>query len=201
MSPSFERCGRRMCTRHARRWQVFGGERMGLGRCSRHSALSGLPAEQLAFQIVVGASARRRRERLPSLQGFAHTLRNTGHPELALDYRRIHRMLTDLATTMGRGGPRAAIDAMSEMRQPWDRQLTGTAAAAQDGKRLVDDLKRIVLAEDPRYGATLAAALTLAGHKPAVVRDGQVTRRAKLFVNVPENLRGLFIGAGGARKR
>ena len=34
-----------------------------------------------------------------------------------------------------------------------------------------------------------------------MVRDGQVTRRAKLFVNVPENLRGLFIGAGGARKR
>src|SRR5207237_6982258 len=103
--------------------------------------------------------------------------------------------------TMGRGGPRSAIDAMSEMRQPWDRQLTGTAAAAQDGGRLVDDLRRIVLAEDPRYGATLAAALTLAEYKPAVVRDGQVTRRAKLFVHVPENLRGLFMGRGGARKR
>ena len=82
VSRTMEPCGRRMCTRHARRWQVFGGERLGLGRCTAHSRLTGLP-EEIVFQIVVGASIRRRPERLPSLAGFGHSLRLTGHLQLS----------------------------------------------------------------------------------------------------------------------
>ncbi|WIV57786.1 hypothetical protein [Amycolatopsis nalaikhensis] len=198
-SPAYELCRVRMCTRHARRWQVFGGERMGLGRCSRHAGLGDLSAEQLMFQIVVGASARRRRQRLPSLQGIAHTLRNGGHAQLALDYRKIHSMLGHLAGTLGRGGPRAAIEAMAEMQRPWDRQLQDTGAAAQEGLQLVEKLKQLVLAEDRKFGQAIAAALSLAEFKPAVMRSGRPT--PVLFVNLADDLRGLFIGKGGIRKK
>ena len=201
ISPTFKPSGCRAVTRHAHPLQLICREPQGVGPGSGHARVNELPPEQLVFQIVVGATARRRRERLPSLQGFAHTLRNTGHQQLALDYQGIRRTLANVAAAMGSASPKSAIDSMREMQPVWDKQLTSTAIAADDGRRLVDDLKRIVLAEDPRYGTALAAALTLAAYKPAVVRNGQVTRQARLFVNVPENLRGLFIGAGGARKR
>lgn len=201
ISASHDGCARRMCTRHARRWQVFGAERLGLGRCAQHVTLAGLVPDQLLFQIVLGACARHRRERLPSLQAFAHTLRNCEHRELALDYRRIHQLLGDLASRLDQRGPQSARDAMAEMRSPWDRQLQNVATASQDGERLIAKLKTIILAEDPRHGAAITSALSLAEYKPPITRDGVVQRQAKLFVNVPENLRGLFIGPNGSRIR
>lgn len=199
ISLSFEPCGRRMCSLHARRWQVFGGERLGLGRCSRHEVVAGMPPNQLLFQIVTGATVRGRRERLPSLPGLAHTLRNTGHPDLALDYRAIHQLLTGLARTLDQSGRRSAASAMRDMQPLWDKQLASAGQAAQDGARLLADLKRIITVEMPRHGEALTGLIRLAEYKPAVFHDGQLARPARLFVHVPEDMRGLFIGKGGER--
>lgn len=199
ISASFEPCGRRLCTMHARRWQVFGGERLGLGRCSHHEVVTGIPPKQLLFQIVTGATARRRQERLPSLPGFAHTLRNTGHPDLALDYQAIHQLLSGLAMDLDRSGHHTIAIAMRNVQPLWDKQLASAEQAAQDGNRLIEELKRILTAELPRHGDALARVVRLAEYKPAVFRDGQLARAAKLFVHVPNDMRGLFIGRNRER--
>ncbi|ONI89693.1 hypothetical protein ALI22I_14420 [Saccharothrix sp. ALI-22-I] len=195
VSRDLRRCDHRICTRHARRWQVFGGERMGLGRCEQHGGMRGVSPDELMFQIVVGAAARKRKERLPSLQGFAHNLRNSGHRDLALDYDRIHRLLGVLGREVARD--RSASNAMSEMRPVWDRQLAALATTSQEGMRLVERLKRLVIANDRQFGADIAAGIELAEYKPPLQRDGGVGRPARLFVKVPEHLRGRFIGPGG----
>jgi hypothetical protein len=87
------------------------------------------------------------------------------------------------------------------MRPDWDRQLCGAGKAVQEGERLIADLRRIIRAELPRHGVILAQAISLAEYKPAVVRDGNIVRPAKLFVHVPDDMRKHFIGAGGTRVR
>ena len=117
-----EPCGRRMCTRHARRWQVFGGERLGLGRCSAHSRLTELPPEEIVFQIVVGASIRKRAERLPSLAGFGHSLRLTDHLQLSVDYPAIFKMLTSLDNSISRSNAVPANSPLVRVRAAQKRR-------------------------------------------------------------------------------
>lgn len=207
VSRAMESCGRRMCTRHARRWQVFGGERLGLGRCSAHSRLTGLPPQEIVFQIVVGASSRRRAERLPSLPGFGHSLRLTGHLEMSVDYRAIFKMLTSLGESMSRrdavpaGSTPERVRAAAEKALPdWKRQLERTGADNEEGQRLLARLRQIVQQLLPRDGHAIASAITLAEYKPP--RPGsQPPVPGRLFVIVPEDYRGLFIGSGGSRRQ
>jgi len=217
MDGAFQACGQRMCTKHAWRWQVFGGERLGLGRCAMHANVTRLPPRELIFQIIAGASARRHLERLPSLQGFAHAIRRANHDELALDYRGIMRMLTDAQTgltnpaTLGperddrrgwrSGAQEAAIRAMREMRPAWDRQLADTAGAAVEGERLMAKLRQVVQSEIPYHGQEIAAAVRLAEYRPAIIRNGQQVRQPLLFVHVPEHMRGRFIGTQGRNRQ
>lgn len=194
VSRSFHQCTQRMCTKHAMRWQVFGGERMGLGQCAGHAALAGLAPDELMFRIIAGATSRRRSERLPSLQGFAHNLRITGHQELAIDYPRIHRLLAAEANAVR--GNRMAATAFDRTRPEWDRQLAAVAQTAQEGERLVEQLKTLVISSNPGFGQEVAAAIELAEYKSASSRGGN-TRPAMLFVKVPDHLRGRFIGSKG----
>lgn len=217
MNDVFQACGRRMCAIHARRWQVFGGERLGLGRCSAHANVTQLPSQELIFQIVAGASARRHRERLPSLQGFAHSLRRAGYGDLALDYEGIMRMLMNVQRGLGTAAPgrpetlarrggrvdarEAAARAVQDMQPNWNRQLEESGAAAQEGERLMARLKQVIQADIPYHGQEIAAAIRLAEYRPAIVRNGQQVRGALLFVHVPDHMRGRFIGMQGRNRR
>jgi hypothetical protein len=177
-----------MCTRHASRWQVFGGERVGLGRCAEHSQVLGLSPEELFFQITAGAALRKRRERLPSLYGFAHNLRGVHQDERALDYPWIHRMLA--ASTRRAQGDATVLAAMAEANPLWDKQLAAITEAAVQGRRLVEQLRGLL-------PPALAATIAYADYRPPALRGG-ATRRALLFVRVPEHQRGQFIGPKGA---
>ncbi|MEV2224516.1 KH domain-containing protein [Nocardia vinacea] len=187
----FRQCEKRMCTRHAKRWQVFGGERMGLGQCARHSEVVGLTADEVMFRIIAGASGRRRQERLPSLQGFAHTLRKCRHEDLAIDYPRIHRLLGAEGNAVREN--RQAATAYDRARPDWDRQLATISGDSAEGARLVERLKALV---NSRSGHEVAAAIELAEYKAASTRSGNA-RPAMLFVKVPQHVRGLFIGSRG----
>ncbi|MFE2996155.1 KH domain-containing protein [Nocardia sp. NPDC059246] len=194
VSRSFSQCSLRMCTRHATRWQVFGGERMGLGLCAIHSRVRGLPPDELIFRIIAGASGRRWRERLPSLQGFAHTLRNCGHLNLAIDYPGIQRLLE--AEGHAVRGNKASANAFDRARAEWKRQAEAVAQTSLEGERLVKRLRELVVENNPRFGPEIAEVIELAEFKAASIRDGKV-RAAMLFVKVPEHLRGHFIGTRG----
>ncbi|MER7246998.1 hypothetical protein [Kribbella sp. NPDC000426] len=176
------------------RWQVFGGERIGLGQCTDHADLRGLQPSELLFRIIGGASNRWPRERMPSLQGFAHALRNSGHTTLAINYTEISRLLDAEAPTMQKN--KAAGIAFSRAQADWKRQLGMVAARSEEGAQLVERLKALVVANSPRFGEEIAASLELAEYKAAIDRAGK-TRPALLFVKVPEHLRGRFIGTGG----
>jgi hypothetical protein len=199
-SRAFQACGQRACALHAWRWQVFGGERLGLGRCSAHADVTRVPPDELIFQIVAGAAARRRRERLPSLYGFAHTLRRAGQPDLALAYKRVMGMLKRLAADLDSTvSGRASADLIRKTWPTWEQQLKDIETAAIEGDRLVTRLKQVVRSEVPRHGPTLAAAISLAEYRPARVRSG--ARRALLFVHVPPGKHELFTGTDDRHRR
>jgi hypothetical protein len=191
-------CGTPMCTRHAQRWQVFGGERLGLARCTTHQDLVRLSADEVIRQIVAGAAVRKPPERAPTLPGFAHSLRRCGHAELALRYRDVFSKLTALGGD--RGGDNRIARAVAAATPGWQRQLKQTATASEDGMRLVERLRELIRADDPRYGHTLAEAISLAEYKAART-VGDTERKAMLFIHLPEELRGQLIGQGGSRIR
>ncbi|MFG2819840.1 KH domain-containing protein [Kitasatospora sp. NPDC048365] len=185
-------CGRQACTRHARRWQVFGAERVGLGLCRAHSAVVGLPADRLLHQICVGAT-RKPGVRMPSLQAFGHNLRNCGHRELAVDYRAIRGVLDGLR---GRVGP-----AMERATAGWDRELGELRGRAAEGEQILLALQQLLLRQDPRWGAEIAAGLRLQEFKAARTGGPGGGRPALLWVHLPADLQGRFIGPQGSRIR
>ena len=185
-------CGRRMCSRHGSRWQVFGGERLGLGRCPAHVQVRGLPASEVLRQIVAGAG-RRRSERLPSLRGFAFNLRVCMHRALAVDYDRI---VTELAAASDRmTTDRDVADALAKAWPRWRQEHHDIRVANAHGEELVALLRTMVLQHDPRYGPEIAASVQLAEYNPAVARADR-SRRALLYVRLPEHLRGRLKGKG-----
>jgi hypothetical protein len=207
-------CGVRMCALHLNRWQVFGVERLGLALCRNHGGdLVRLAPEVLLRRIVVGtyrrATGRRDAEPLPSLQAFAHTLRNQRHHDKALDYAWIHRTLMAMRTgspdrlaTMlaGRdtGGDPAADTAGkgrdTAFRQPkrgWQAELRELRRGADAGGQLVERLRALARERFGRDGERLATALRLAEYKEPRVINGE-QRPGLLFVRVPPELQQLF---------
>ncbi|MFG2693184.1 KH domain-containing protein [Kitasatospora sp. NPDC051984] len=185
-------CDRQACTRHARRWQVFGAERVGLGLCRAHSTVAGLPADRLLYQICAGA-VRKPGVRVPSLQAFAHNLRNCGHRELAADYRAIRAALDRVRGGVGPAFDRAAAD--------WDRELGTLAGRAVEGEQLLRALQQLLRQQDPRWGAEIAAGLRLQEFKAARTGGPGGGRPALLWVYLPQELQGRFIGPQGSRIR
>ncbi|MFC8043920.1 hypothetical protein [Nocardia sp. NPDC057353] len=192
-SAEYRQCDTRMCTRHALRWQVYGGERMGLAQCGPHSRINGLSGEEIVARIIVGTAARRNRERMPSLRGFGHTLRRY-RPEFVSDFTRLHRVLCSQSD--GLRGHKRFASALGRARADWDNQLGVITRGNEQGERLVGRLRELVVGQVPRGGAEIAAALTMADYNPPADHRGR-SRRGILFIHLPEQYRGLFIGAQG----
>ncbi len=191
-------CGRQACTRHARRWQVFGSERLGLGLCRAHSHVKAVPVEGVLRQICGGA-ARRPGVRMPSLGAFSHNLRNCDHRELALDHREIRARLARLEEELLRSGPPDVARAVARAGGDWDRELGRLRGNSDQGGQLLERLRGLVRRQDPRWGEPIAAALRLAEFKPARTGGAGQDRPAVLWIHLPEELRGPFIGPQGSR--
>jgi hypothetical protein len=187
-------CGRRACTRHARRWQVYGAERMGLGLCRDHLQVQGMSLDHALFMIVVASASRRPAMRPPSLAGFGHNLRNIGHREIAVDYRAMLTRLRRVHAEAAHQGVR--LKDADEQERRWEKEVgteDGRNAAAE---QIVERLRTLVVQRDRRYGSAIAASLRPVQYKPPVDRPGQPVRNGLLFVDVAEDLRGLFAGKG-----
>ncbi|MGY1762416.1 KH domain-containing protein [Geodermatophilus sp. SYSU D00779] len=210
-------CGRRICSMHAKRWQIYGGEALGLAVCSRHApGMRSMSAEEILRRVVVGTVARgRQSEPLPSLRGLAHTLRNSGHNARALDYRWLMAELQrlesapEMATaTAGRVPQRELTDRRTgngRYRPPrsprsWEAELGVIDQGNDRGLFLVDRLRGALAVAVPAYGPVMAASLQLAEYKPPRTVKGE-TRPGLLFVHLDQNYRGYFIGPRGATIR
>lgn len=180
-------CGHRSCTKHAHRWQVYGGERLGLGLCRRHRVQGEMTPEAVLLQIVVASAVRRPAMRPPSLAGFAHNLRNAGHRRLAVDYAAIDALLERLYGQLR--GTRVRVRDAERHLATWKRQAASAASDSVEGERILEQLRALVAQHDRRYGQQIASSLRLVQYKPA-----NAQRRGLLFVDVAEELRGLFAG-------
>ncbi|MGV9814141.1 hypothetical protein ACWDTQ_19780 [Streptomyces cellulosae] len=191
-------CGRQACTRHALRWQVFGHEKTGLGLCQQHHAtLRSTTPTELMRQIVSTAARRSDDFRTPRLVSFGHNLRNTGHRQLAVDYQSIYDQLQWLRDDCERRGDRRVAGALRRADAGWQRELATLVGTAEEGERLLSRLRLLVEQQDWRRGPEVAAALRLVEFKAPRVRNGVTERRGILFLDLPAELRGLFIGAKG----
>jgi hypothetical protein len=87
---------------------------------------------------------------------------------------------------------------VQEARPGWQKAVTTAELNKQEGERLLADLRQIIRELPPHDGAAMAAAITLAEYKPPRP-NGKPPAPGMLFVVVPENYRGQFIGGKGAR--
>ncbi len=197
-----QRCGIQVCPEHAGRWQVFGGESMGLGLCARHKqALGQLRPEEILRQIIVGTGLRAGHpgtEPLPSLRGFAFSLRKLNHYQSAGDYAWILATAEAIGAQAGGGSPRGRklqtlVTERSKgtgrpRRTGWSEELAKikhSNRAGGVGDQLVTRLRELVAQRIRPDGERLAAQLRLADYVPARKRNDQM-QPALLFVHVEE---------------
>ncbi|MER6470842.1 hypothetical protein [Streptomyces collinus] len=195
--PAGTPCGRQVCPRHVHRWQVYGHEKVGLGLCREHHHAPRAAAPPELVRQIVATAARRRGGPRVSLALLGHNLRNTGHGQLAVDYRAIHALLRRLADSSGHDNKARRLAEHVRRAEPdWQRELTRLGDTATEGRRLFERLLALVR-EQETGRAEIADALRFVEYKAPRMRDGVAERRGLLFVDLPQALRGRFIGAKG----
>lgn len=194
LESSRRECGRRVCAPHAERWQIYGyGPRRqrGPALCQEHAReLRSIPRLSLVFQLVAGTAARLRHNRssrlaVPRLTAVRHIFINVRNE--ALDPALLNTLFEQLRESLARGAQDAELvrllDAGAEQRRKdlhsWvSHQDAGRAHFA----RLVD-----LLRQDGKE--QLAARVSFSSFQAG---------SNHLFVRVPDDLVGLFLGKQGS---
>jgi len=205
-------CRRKLCARHAHRWQVFGPHRIGLGRCDAHSVLRSLDDLEVVFQLAAGTALliskespdKRGRIHLPTLPAVRRILMKSRNRlyEVA-DVNRLFDLLED------------ELEGQTPLRQ----QMRGLVAQNQEARtraivkhedekeagrrifaRIQEELRAMGLAE-------VAASLVFTDYRPSWGSKGnrppgrapepQPELAGCVFVRSPPHLRGLLVGKNG----
>ncbi|MEV4638079.1 KH domain-containing protein [Actinoplanes sp. NPDC049548] len=177
-------CRTRVCPGHAFRWQVYGPARRGLVLCpAHHQRLPSLAADELVRQVISGTLGRRRGRsrvpKLPRLSLFQHIFINVQKRLLTVP------QLYDLADQVYRAD-RSLTALIDEHRPGWQRERTDAITAERDGQH---------------HFARLGQELTAMGHGDMVARISFSIFKphaGELWVRVPQDLKGRFIGTRGA---
>ncbi len=192
-----ERCGRRVCNRHAWRWQIYGPHRVGLGLCPHHRDLRQLSDEAIVFQLIAGTAFRnrsnaqggrnRRREffNVPSLQSIRHIFLHTRKD--VYDVRKINVAVENLAGSLGSEGLHGAMKNLIERsavkrREDIKRDVSEKELGVQEFQRLRNELVAFGLSE-------IADAIEFSDFRP---------RANLLFIHLDDQWKGRFIGRGGS---
>lgn len=177
-------CGRGSCAGHAKRWQVFGPQRRGLGLCPDHGArLSGLSRDQIVFQIVAGTAGRtgRDEQRLPRLSVVRHIFINVRNEALDMG------VLDDLFVRLERGlGTGRLEETMRRLLKPHagirEADLKGFRNEHALGQQHLARLQQVLRSQGR---SELADAVTFSDYR---------AQSNILFVRVPPQLTGMFVG-------
>jgi len=188
-------CGARVCGLHAFRWQVFGPHRRGPVLCLKHRrTLPRLSREELAFEIVATSWARssdpasrrsRTRQRgeppLPRLSTVRHIVINSRGEALSL------AELNSLFTQLQSGLPDSGLG--RQLRLGLERQAVSRAEEVAEeqrdsvrGEELFAQLQQLLNGQRKH---DLASRISLSYFRQ---------RSSLLWVRVPEDLMGAFIG-------
>ena len=199
---TLEACGRRICDPHVQNWQVYGPHKMGLAHCEQHRNVKSLSDQQMIFQIVAGtanrqlrleARGRSRRQAgslyLPTVNSIRHILLHAR--QRPYDIRVIYPWFTALGQLSGKPAPlqHAMAQLIRDRDMFWKEELRRAQEKGQVGLQYFERVK----AEYRAMGLDqVADALRFSDY-----REPRSTSDKLLFVYLEENLRGLFIGAGG----
>jgi hypothetical protein len=187
-------CDIATCGRHAARWQVYGPHVVGIGLCPPHRETPRtLDAQQVVYQIVAVASTRAGpldvRVRRTSLGSVRHTfvkLHDAEPPSIP----ELDRMFVRLASSLSPEIPHE--DKMKQFvgrhAQVRENAVSVAAREQEEGYQRLRQLQAVLQREGK---GELAAAMTYADWRPRAGAHG------RLFVKLPEEYRGLFIGARG----
>jgi KH domain len=186
---TLEPCRQHACPIHMHRWQVYGPDEEGLALCSRHSGVRALTDEALIAQIILGTAGRRRRMArspgLPTLQSVRHILRKARGR--LYDLGEIARLFEGFNVNLGgnaslRGEVTALLGRHAERRQ---RDIQRDEGEKQQGLVLFEKVRQLLVFK----GQTeLAAVIRFSDYRP---------RLNKLFIVVPQEFIGRFVGTGG----
>lgn len=197
-------CGRRLCSRHTVRWQIYGPHKEGLGRCSNHRSIRDLRDDQLIYQMVAGTAKRKQKHRedrqnLPSLQSVRHILLKVRRQ--SYDLRTINQMFESLASRLRQ---RNDFEKMMGRLLEWhtqtrDKNLLRDEGEKEIGRQVFERVKQEYIR---RNLVEVAAALVFSDYKPIRIQsDAKQPGKLQfplLFVRLDSVWRGRFFGRGGA---
>lgn len=195
-------CGRLLCNRHVARWQVYGYERIGLARCYEHRRIRELADADVIWQVVAGTAFRHmqkggQRYPLPTLGSIKNILlkgRKRFYDEhVACE---LYRALQ----TQIRGIPRMSavqqkmFELLNRASDRWTSDVGRAQTRRDQGRSYLEKLKQELV----KVGLPeIASAAEMTDFVPEYVK-GPPTR-SMLFVRLPSELKGRFIGKAGAR--
>jgi hypothetical protein len=186
---TLEPCGQHACPIHMQRWQVYGPDEEGLALCSRHRGVRSLTDDALIAQIILGTAARRQRMArspgLPTLQSVRHILRKARGRLYNLS--EIARLFEGFNVNVGgNSSMRSEVSALlarhAERRQ---RDMQRDDGEKQQGLALFEKVRQLLALKGQNELATI---IRFSDYRP---------RLNKLFIIVPQEYIGRFVGSGG----
>lgn len=183
-------CDRWVCPLHGTRWQVYGRDEDGLGRCPTHARIPELTQSEILRQILYATVLRQIRKgdrrpvpfpRLPRLRAMNYIYRNARQTSPTYPALRDAFARAAAQTGQGRAG--------RLLKQRLDAHMAA----------LTEELDKLVDATTELRGR-LRALLLAAGMEDVAdaieIRDYKPDKRLA-FWKLPDHLKGRFIGRGG----
>lgn len=211
-SASGKPCGRRLCNRHVGRWQVYGYERIGLARCSEHRRIMQSADADVVWQIVAGTTLRRSERGGTSMrlrgQQQTYPLPTLGSIKNVLLKARKQFYSESMAMQLYEGlrfqlrnaSHRSPLQA--KMLELLDRSapiwLSGVVKAEARKEKGLSYLEKLKATLSAAGLYEMASTVEMTDFIPESTKDG---RSACLYIRLPEEYRGRFIGRDGIRKR
>ena len=182
-------CGKAGCSKHMSRWQVFGPQTEGIVLCEEHRSRRYLDPRDLVADVFRSTAWRNskswRIQNLPTLQSFRHVLRQKMHKNF--EVAEVSALFDHLP--LPNSGNRKYTSAASELLKRYEEQRKKLVRKNEDelleGRRI---FQRLLSALIEMGQDELASVIRFSDYRP---------RNTRLFVVVPEEYRGLFIGARG----
>jgi hypothetical protein len=180
-------CGRRSCSLHDLRWQIYGPHKIGLGLCELHRRMKERSDEEILHQVVAATAVRRLKSRddrqgLPSLQSVRNILLNARAK--FYDLTAVNDMFASLSRRLG--GRDSLERMMSSLLRRHEPRRAADLARDEEERRVGMELFEKLVAEvRRRRWHEIADQLAFSDYRPATNR---------LYIKLPVHLRGRLAG-------
>lgn len=184
-------CGRRLCSRHISRWQIYGPHKIGLGLCQEHRRIKELNETQIIHQMVAATAVRKLNEprgfhSLPSLQSVNHIFLKTQKHNFGLPA--INQMFVEITSRTGNQTPiqRKMKELLERHKQIRQQNFSRDQEEKQQGLLIFQKLKYVMTQNGQ---GDIAEKLGFSDYRP---------NSKMIFIHLPTDFRARFIGRGGS---